>query len=83
VISPLLALQTDQLAGLNARADDRTAAVRISSAESPRQQDEALAALHAACEKRSASSDFSQAAALSINDSISFRLSIIGFYLRM
>src|SRR5947208_685554 len=44
VISPLLALQQDQLAGLNGRGD-ATRAVRISSAETPRQQDEALAAV--------------------------------------
>src|SRR5215813_368984 len=44
VISPLLALQQDQIAGLNARAG-REVAVRISSAETPRQQDEALEAI--------------------------------------
>src|SRR5258705_5375392 len=46
VISPLLALQQDQMAGLNDRAgtDARppTRAVRISSAETPRQQQAAL-----------------------------------------
>jgi ATP-dependent DNA helicase RecQ len=42
VISPLLALQKDQLAGLNARADAAVAAVRISSAQTARQQREAL-----------------------------------------
>jgi ATP-dependent DNA helicase RecQ len=44
VISPLLALQQDQIAGLNARAGQEVA-VRISSAETPRQQDEALTAI--------------------------------------
>jgi ATP-dependent DNA helicase RecQ len=44
VISPLLALQQDQITGLNARAGT-TIAVRISSAETPRQQEEALAAV--------------------------------------
>ncbi|MBT8225507.1 MAG: ATP-dependent DNA helicase RecQ [Dactylosporangium sp.] len=44
VVSPLLALQTDQVAGLNARADGRLAAVRVSSAQTPNQQ---LAALEA------------------------------------
>jgi ATP-dependent DNA helicase RecQ len=45
VISPLLALQQDQIAGLNARGDERLAAVRISSAETPKAQREALAAV--------------------------------------
>jgi ATP-dependent DNA helicase RecQ len=44
VVSPLLALQQDQMAGLNSRAADALA-VRISSAESPRQQRDALAAI--------------------------------------
>src|SRR4051812_50083374 len=38
VISPLLALQQDQLAGLNGRGDARLRAVRISSAETPAQR---------------------------------------------
>src|SRR3982751_6951653 len=38
VISPLLALQQDQLAGLNGRGNARLAAVRISSAETPAQR---------------------------------------------
>ncbi len=43
VISPLLALQQDQIAGLNARPRaERTRAVRISSAETPAQQQAAL-----------------------------------------
>jgi ATP-dependent DNA helicase RecQ len=42
VISPLLALQQDQLAGLNGRDSDRTRAVRLSSAETPKQQEAAL-----------------------------------------
>jgi ATP-dependent DNA helicase RecQ len=45
VISPLLALQQDQLAGLNHRADQRIAAVRVSSAQTPNQQRVALEAL--------------------------------------
>jgi ATP-dependent DNA helicase RecQ len=45
VISPLLALQQDQLAGLNARGDERLAAVRVSSAETPNQQRAALQAI--------------------------------------
>jgi ATP-dependent DNA helicase RecQ len=44
VISPLLALQQDQIAGLNSRAGQEVA-VRVSSAETPRQQDEALSAI--------------------------------------
>ena len=46
VVSPLLALQQDQIAGLNARGP-ATRAVRLSSAETPRQQAEALAAIRA------------------------------------
>src|SRR5690349_13172791 len=42
VVSPLLALQQDQIAGLTARG---LGAVRISSAETPAQQKAALAAL--------------------------------------
>src|SRR4029450_11437834 len=42
VISPLLALQQDQLVGLNARGDARTRAVRVSSAETPARQQQAL-----------------------------------------
>ena len=38
VISPLLALQEDQLAGLNARNDQTLSAVRVSSAQSTNQQ---------------------------------------------
>jgi ATP-dependent DNA helicase RecQ len=48
VISPLLALQQDQMAGLNARqapVPPTPLAVRISSAESPRQRAEALEAV--------------------------------------
>ncbi len=45
VISPLLALQQDQIAGLNRRRDGQ--AVRISSAETPNQQKAALEALRA------------------------------------
>jgi ATP-dependent DNA helicase RecQ len=47
VVSPLLALQQDQLAGLNARADVGVAAVRVSSAQGAKQQREALAAVRA------------------------------------
>jgi ATP-dependent DNA helicase RecQ len=51
VISPLLALQQDQILALNERADergdDRLRAVRLSSAETPRQREEAVAALRA------------------------------------
>jgi ATP-dependent DNA helicase RecQ len=47
VVSPLLALQQDQLAGLNARADVAVAAVRVSSAQAARQQRDALEALRA------------------------------------
>jgi ATP-dependent DNA helicase RecQ len=46
VISPLLALQQDQIAALNERDDPKLRAVRISSAETPNQQREALAELH-------------------------------------
>lgn len=45
VISPLLALQQDQIAGLNERDNPLLRAVRISSAETPRQQEQALADL--------------------------------------
>ncbi|HEX5205825.1 RecQ family ATP-dependent DNA helicase [Paractinoplanes rhizophilus] len=42
VISPLLALQQDQIAALNERDDPRVRAVRVSSAETPNQQQAAL-----------------------------------------
>jgi ATP-dependent DNA helicase RecQ len=42
VISPLLALQQDQIAALNERDDPRIRAVRVSSAETPNQQREAI-----------------------------------------
>ena len=42
VISPLLALQQDQIAALNERDDPKIRAVRISSAETPNQQREAI-----------------------------------------
>jgi ATP-dependent DNA helicase RecQ len=42
VISPLLALQQDQLASLASRADPRLHAVRVSSAQTPAQQAAAL-----------------------------------------
>ncbi|MEV4638918.1 RecQ family ATP-dependent DNA helicase [Actinoplanes sp. NPDC049548] len=42
VISPLLALQQDQIAALNAAGDPKTRAVRVSSAETPNQQREAI-----------------------------------------
>jgi ATP-dependent DNA helicase RecQ len=45
VISPLLALQQDQIAALNARGDERLAAVRVSSVETPNQQRAALEAV--------------------------------------
>ena len=45
VISPLLALQQDQIAALNERADPRIRAVRVSSAETPAQQREAIEAI--------------------------------------
>ncbi|MET0424890.1 MAG: DEAD/DEAH box helicase, partial [Actinoplanes sp.] len=42
VISPLLALQQDQIAALNQYDDPKTRAVRVSSAETPNQQREAI-----------------------------------------
>jgi len=42
VVSPLLALQQDQIAALNERGDPRVRAVRVSSAETPNQQREAI-----------------------------------------
>jgi ATP-dependent DNA helicase RecQ len=45
VISPLLALQQDQIAGLTGRGDPRLAAVRVSSAETPAQRRAAMDAL--------------------------------------
>ena len=42
VISPLLALQQDQIAALNERDDPKIRAVRVSSAETPHQQREAI-----------------------------------------
>src|SRR5689334_19255685 len=42
VISPLLALQQDQIAALNERDDAAVRAVRVSSAETPNQQREAI-----------------------------------------
>jgi ATP-dependent DNA helicase RecQ len=42
VISPLLALQQDQIAALNERGDPAVRAVRVSSAETPNQQREAI-----------------------------------------
>jgi ATP-dependent DNA helicase RecQ len=45
VISPLLALQQDQMAALDERADPGLAAVRLSSAESATERREALAAV--------------------------------------
>ncbi|MCW3816400.1 RecQ family ATP-dependent DNA helicase [Micromonospora sp. DR5-3] len=45
VISPLLALQQDQIGNLNERGDPALRAVRISSAESPRKQAAAMAEL--------------------------------------
>jgi ATP-dependent DNA helicase RecQ len=45
VISPLLALQQDQIAALNERDDRAVRAVRVSSAETPNQQREAIQAL--------------------------------------
>jgi ATP-dependent DNA helicase RecQ len=47
VVSPLLALQEDQINSLNERGDPRLRAVRISSAETPNQQAAALAAVRA------------------------------------
>ncbi|HEV7899364.1 MAG TPA: RecQ family ATP-dependent DNA helicase [Planosporangium sp.] len=46
VVSPLLALQTDQIARLEDRGDDALAAVRLSSAESASAQRAAVEALH-------------------------------------
>jgi ATP-dependent DNA helicase RecQ len=46
VISPLLALQQDQIAALNDRGTPALRAVRISSAETPNQQEAALADVH-------------------------------------
>ncbi|HLL65200.1 MAG TPA: ATP-dependent DNA helicase RecQ [Micromonosporaceae bacterium] len=45
VVSPLLALQQDQIAGLNARDHATLAAVRLSSAESPAERRAAIEAL--------------------------------------
>ncbi|MEV4622074.1 ATP-dependent DNA helicase RecQ [Asanoa sp. NPDC049573] len=45
VVSPLLALQQDQIGGLDRRGAAALKAVRISSAETPKQQEAALAAL--------------------------------------
>jgi ATP-dependent DNA helicase RecQ len=45
VISPLLALQQDQIAALNERDDPLIRAVRVSSAETPHQRREALEAI--------------------------------------
>nr|WP_296067828.1 RecQ family ATP-dependent DNA helicase [uncultured Actinoplanes sp.] len=42
VVSPLLALQQDQIAALNERDDAKIRAVRVSSAETPNQQREAI-----------------------------------------
>jgi ATP-dependent DNA helicase RecQ len=42
VVSPLLALQQDQIAALNERDDPAVRAVRISSAETPKQQRDAI-----------------------------------------
>ncbi|GAA2699802.1 RecQ family ATP-dependent DNA helicase [Micromonospora olivasterospora] len=47
VVSPLLALQQDQIAALNERQRPELGAVRISSAESPAQQAEAIADVRA------------------------------------
>jgi ATP-dependent DNA helicase RecQ len=47
VISPLLALQQDQIAALNERGDQKLRAVRVSSAETPAQQREAFELLRA------------------------------------
>ncbi|MEV4343901.1 ATP-dependent DNA helicase RecQ [Actinoplanes sp. NPDC049596] len=47
VISPLLALQQDQIAALNERDDPAIRAVRVSSAETPAQQREAIAEIAA------------------------------------
>ncbi|GGM96732.1 ATP-dependent DNA helicase RecQ [Actinoplanes campanulatus] len=45
VISPLLALQQDQIAALNERDDPGIRAVRVSSAETPKEQREAIEAI--------------------------------------
>ena len=45
VISPLLALQQDQIAALNEYGDPKLRAVRVSSAETPAQQREAIEAI--------------------------------------
>jgi ATP-dependent DNA helicase RecQ len=45
VVSPLLALQQDQMAGLEGRREPGLRAVRVSSAETPKQQEAALAAV--------------------------------------
>ncbi|HWS35043.1 MAG TPA: ATP-dependent DNA helicase RecQ [Actinoplanes sp.] len=45
VISPLLALQQDQIAALNERGDAKIRAVRVSSQETPNQQREAFEAV--------------------------------------
>ncbi|GIF13189.1 RecQ family ATP-dependent DNA helicase [Actinoplanes teichomyceticus] len=42
VVSPLLALQQDQITALNERDDPKIRAVRVSSAETPREQQEAI-----------------------------------------
>src|ERR1041384_861134 len=47
VISPLLALQQDQIAALNEYDDPKLRAVRVSSAETPAQQREAIEELRA------------------------------------
>jgi ATP-dependent DNA helicase RecQ len=47
VISPLLALQQDQIAALNEHDDPKIRAVRVSSAETPHQQREAIAEIRA------------------------------------
>ncbi|WP_406079157.1 RecQ family ATP-dependent DNA helicase [Micromonospora sp. NBC_00858] len=51
VISPLLALQQDQIGNLNERRDPALRAVRISSAESPSKQAAALAELRSGAAK--------------------------------
>ncbi|MBO3742448.1 RecQ family ATP-dependent DNA helicase [Actinoplanes flavus] len=45
VVSPLLALQQDQIAALNERGDPTIRAVRVSSAETPKEQREAVEAI--------------------------------------
>jgi ATP-dependent DNA helicase RecQ len=47
VVSPLLALQQDQIAALNERGDAKIRAVRVSSAETPNQQRAAIAEIQA------------------------------------